>query len=160
MHETNLEHIARMSRMIEFLAANPDLPPAIISEQRIDFWPTHHGIDAAEVIRRYGSMEKVVESIHDTLFILRKQMDGFRVEFNFHRETVCTRVKVGQKVTPAKPAVVLPAEPEKVEDVYEWKCPESLLRPKDEADVISNATAEAMEAAANPPTSETRELPL
>ena len=48
---------------------------------------------------------------------------------------VCQRVKTGTRIIRAKPEVtiaakpeeILPAEQERVEDIYEWKCPDSFL---------------------------------
>lgn len=51
--------------------------------------------------------------------------DAIKVYTN--REEVCERVKVGTKVIPAKPELVVPATEERVIDVFEWKCPESVL---------------------------------
>lgn len=68
-----------------------------------------------------------------------KDMDGDYVKFTMplpgdwkfqlytNKKHTCQRVKVGTQIIKAKPEVLLPAEPEKVIDVYEWQCDEPLL---------------------------------
>jgi hypothetical protein len=56
-----------------------------------------------------------------------------KLQICVNHEYACTRVKVGERVIPAKPETVLPATPEKTEDVFEWECPPSFLGMKDEA---------------------------
>ncbi len=75
-----------------------------------------------------------------------KRMGGFTREFNDYsaqavrkfgdakfiihasRPAVCEKVEVGVRVVPATPQRIIEAQPERVEPVYEYKCPESLLR--------------------------------
>lgn len=47
---------------------------------------------------------------------------SFIIRLFCSRSKACTRVEVGEKVIPATPAVTLPATPERIEKVYEWKC--------------------------------------
>lgn len=57
----------------------------------------------------------------------REFRGGVKLRTYAPRETVCQRVKVGTKVMPATPEVTLPAKPERVEEIYDWICPDSIL---------------------------------
>lgn len=84
--------------------------------------------DLARAIKGMGHLEK--ETKGDHYFSLVKRFGPrVSVEWNKKREEVCERVLVGIEIIPAKPArtVELPEEPEKVEELYVWKCPESIL---------------------------------
>ena len=52
-----------------------------------------------------------------------------RVVVNLNHDKGCERIVIGTKVLPAEPekTVVIPAKPERVEEIVEWKCPESFL---------------------------------
>ena len=78
-----------------------------------------------ELARKLGSFEKHSFS---SLLVLRKYFsDTVLLEVNCHHEKVCEKI-VTQRVIPATPEKTLPTLPERVEEVVEWKCPESLLR--------------------------------
>ena len=58
--------------------------------------------------------------------------DFISFQVTIMRDIVCKKVKVGTKIVPAQeekviPEQIIPAKPESVEDVYEYKCPESFL---------------------------------
>ena len=72
-----------------------------------------------------GRLEK---SATTNYFMLRKDFGPLRLEIAVEREQICERVVVGTKVVPAKPECVLPATPETVEEVIEWRC-SSVLEP-------------------------------
>ena len=74
----------------------------------------------AEAVKRLGTCEK---NFGETWFNAIKRFGPLRIEICLQREQVCNRVKVGTKVIPARPEMLLAAEPERVEDVYEWECP-------------------------------------
>lgn len=139
MNEENKKTAIQLVKMAAYLLSNPELPNASITTclNRIDFYSL--AITPGEAIRKYGAMEKVVGGNHPTLFILRKQMDGFTVEFNFSRDEVCKKVEKSRKVIPAEPerTLVIPAKEEHEEIEYGWECPDSLLR--DNADVLQSA---------------------
>lgn len=48
------------------------------------------------------------------------------------KDETCQRVKVGERVIPAKEEYTTPATEKRVEEVFEWKCPKSFLALKDE----------------------------
>lgn len=149
MTEWNQKQIAKLLKMAAYIISTPDLPDVYASTicDRIDVYGCS---TPAEVIRKFGAMDKVVSESHPNLFILRKKEDGFVVEFNFNRNDVCRQVKVGEKVLPAEPAktINIEAKPERVEPIYEWQCPDSLLRPKDHADVLQSASEAVADATA------------
>lgn len=73
---------------------------------------------------RGSSWEKIY---NDTWFYLRKEFgEDLIFEINCARATICRQVEIGEKIVPAQPA-----QPERVEKVYEWICDDaSLLTPQ------------------------------
>jgi hypothetical protein len=123
-------------QLADFLEANP--APGCIKGM---FWETWNLFvnskeEMAEAARWLGSCDKHTKG---NWFCLTRKFGNISAEVNIEHERVCERVKVGERVVPARPERVLPAEPEKVEEVYEWKCPESILRPNEptEAEIQS-----------------------
>lgn len=55
----------------------------------------------------------------------RDLSENVRVFLMLDKTKTCQRIEVGERVVPAQPA--MPAQPERVEKVYRWECPESLL---------------------------------
>jgi hypothetical protein len=94
------------------------------------------GLDRVDIFQRLPLYAKAMGTVEkeadDSFFMLRKNFGSIQLEVNWWREQVCERVKVGEKVIPEQ---ILPAKseeiiPEHVENVYEWKCPESILTGK------------------------------
>ena len=56
-----------------------------------------------------------------------KHFGRLRLQVTAGHSLVCEKVKTGERVIPAKPEITTPAEPERVEETFEWKCPESFL---------------------------------
>lgn len=113
-----LRHIARV------LEAKPLVPTPYFGTliQRVD--------DADQMLtvaRAYGGFWE--KSTDNDSFRLRQELsEDIAILAYTSRENVCTRVVVGTKVIPAE---TLPAReetviPERVEEVVEWHCPESL----------------------------------
>lgn len=78
-------------------------------------------------VKAIGTFDKVFVG---DFFVARKIFGGgVRFDVNRKRDKVCTRVVVGQKTIPAEPEkiITVPAKPERVEEVFEWQCPKSLL---------------------------------
>jgi hypothetical protein len=48
-----------------------------------------------------------------------RRFGDLELDININKDNSCERVKVGERV--------IPAQPERTEPVYEWKCPDSLL---------------------------------
>jgi len=96
---------------------------------RVDIFPHDDGESLPLYAKAMGTVEKEAD---DSFFMLRKNFGSIQLEVNWWREQVCERVKVGEKVIPEQ---IFPAKseeiiPEHVENVYEWKCPESILTGK------------------------------
>ena len=78
--------------------------------------------EARNFAKAFGKAEK---EYGDTLFEMSKHFGaGIRVRFLAHREAVCERVVLDRKIVPA---FIVPAregytEPERVEEVVEWRC--------------------------------------
>ena len=87
--------------------------------------------DLREAVRLLGSCEKKVNG--DYLWFRKHFSPTVYLDVNCNHELVCKRVLKGTKVIPATEAQVIevPAKPERVEEVYEWICPDSILRPAD-----------------------------
>lgn len=66
------------------------------------------------------------------------------------RDAVCERVKVGERTVSrlVPPEGVQMVEVDEVEDVYEWRCPESILRPQGEPGGDSVLTDDELDAMA------------
>lgn len=73
----------------------------------------------------WGPLAKEVDDSH---FALVKRF-GPRVLIRWFtdRKAICKLVKVGTKVIAAEPEKIIPAKPERVEDIVEWQCPDSLI---------------------------------
>lgn len=61
-------------------------------------------------------------------FFLRKEFSPcVRIEWNVKQDDVCEKV-ITQRVRPAEPEMVVPAKPERIEEIVEYVCPESILQ--------------------------------
>lgn len=127
----NQKLIDGIRNLANFLEANPQLPRNY-GEVRLLTFPD----DLAEAAKGMGFLEKKTAGAY---FSLVKRF-GQDVSFEFlkSREQVCERVVTGTKVIPAKEAYLVPAEPEKTVEVFEWKCPDSILEAAAEAHAIAN----------------------
>lgn len=103
--------------MVEFLRQHPQ--PFTEGHLTMDFFgQTKEQIVAA--VRLCGGQVK--KNYAGDYFWLTKEFGGgVKMEWNCPRQEVCEKVKVGEKV--------VPAQPERVEEVFEWKCHDSILRP-------------------------------
>ncbi len=62
---------------------------------------------------------------------------GFsKFQITIRQELICKRVKVGTKTIPATEEHTVPAEPERMEDVYKYECPDSFLALKDVSEEV------------------------
>ncbi len=71
----------------------------------------------ADMARICGHAKKLAQ---DKYFFVRKSCGQVVLDFNVYRDKVCKRRQVGTRT--------VPAQPEREEPVYEWDCPDSLLR--------------------------------
>lgn len=72
----------------------------------------------AEAVRRLGNCKK--EFIGAWAYGVKKFGNSLEIRVCADRGKVCERVKVGTRI--------IPAQPEQEIDVYEWHCPESILK--------------------------------
>lgn len=115
-----------LRRLADFIDAHPDLfrdtcelTVNLFAENREEF---------AEKARQLGSAEKVEMG---GWYVLRKKFGPHRLDLNIAREYVCTQVQTGTRTVSKPDPEVLATVPtvEVEEPVYEWQCPDSLLRP-------------------------------
>ncbi len=130
MNETNKQRFVRTLREVaEYIESRPfDEDLQFIDP---DFYV--HCTDKnqfGEAAAAAGNFEKSSdgEYLHATI-----NFGYTKFQIEIAKEFSCRRVKVGEKVIPATEEHTVPAEPERVEDVYKYECPESFLALKDEA---------------------------
>jgi hypothetical protein len=104
-------------QMLNWLEDHPSCPlPTEILIQRCNIY--------AETLPEFLEIRRQLEaggekkSISDTIYFTRRFGD-LELDININKDNSCERVKVGERV--------IPAQPERTEPVYEWKCPDSLL---------------------------------
>lgn len=81
--------------------------------------------DFAKNARLLGSFTKESGSGYLNLF---RNFGPIRFEVTIPHAKICKRVVVGTRVIPAEPERVIPAKPEHIEELYEWHCPDSVLK--------------------------------
>lgn len=96
--------------------------------------------DFAQKSKLLGSFKK---SADNWLNATKSFGDFVNLQVTITREYVCKKVKVGTKIIPATekkivPEQIIPAEPEKEVEVYEYKCPESFIDLENEEDANEN----------------------
>lgn len=94
-----------------------------------------------EAVAAAGNVEKSV-SVCDYLHA-KVSFSGHYFIIAIEQALACQRVKVGEKVIPATQEYTLPAQSERVEDVFEFKCPESFLALKDAASALGETEVPA-----------------
>lgn len=123
--QSRLNLIAGLREIADFYESRPNLPAAY--GVNLSLVATSKA-ELASLVRAAGSLKKVEAYSPDNMKLSRMFGPiGFHILAN--KNDTCERVKVGEEIVPAKPArtVELPAEPEKVVERYEWRCPDSIL---------------------------------
>lgn len=133
--------------LAEFYDAHPELTAPQYPSAFVIYSITKN--DLPTYARAFGTCDKVFDEYSYRL--VKTFGAGIRLETYSSRESVCERVKIGEEVVPAHVVAAKPAEEEKFveeykREVFEWKCPGSLLAPAVAADVIEPATAVGVEA--------------
>ncbi len=85
--------------------------------------------ELADVARTLGHAQKGGTRDY---FYLRKKFGPVAVDYNVSREQVCQRVVVGEKL--------IPAQPERIEEVIEWRCADAILATPEEAEGADTAS--------------------
>jgi hypothetical protein len=81
-----------------------------------------------EKAKIFGAAKKA--SDENYLMLQKRFSSTVGVDLNGHHSEICERVQVGEREIPE---VIVPAQneqiiPARVEPIYEWKCPDSVLR--------------------------------
>lgn len=121
-------HIDGLRRIADLLEQNEDLPLPDMSN--ISTWIYGGSQKVLEKMRAVARSVKSVEKHNNTgTFYLTHQVNS-EVQLIFYAGSeICERKKAGTRVIPAQPARA--ATLERVEDKYEWKCPQ-LLAPTEQ----------------------------
>lgn len=119
----NAKLIADLRAVADFLEARPSLKNLAIGGINL-FAYVWNKEEFANQVRVMGTGEKAV---HGNDLHFSKKFGSIELAIFSDRETVCDRVQVGEKIIPAQeevtiPAKTIPAQPERIEPIYEWKC--------------------------------------
>jgi hypothetical protein len=126
----NEKLISDLHTLIAFIEANDDFDFCTSEPFQVEFhYRTWYLRDLSteqrreklqDLARRLGTAEK---KYYGDFFWLRKQFgDTVLFEASSERETVCERIVTGLKTIPAAPECILPASPERAEEIVEWRC--------------------------------------
>jgi hypothetical protein len=129
----NQDIIDGLRAMADWLAAGHWIPEYTVMQ--LDVFPSAEQF--RQVAREAGKLEK--KGSGDYFYLRKEFTPRVYIDFNQRRDQICERVKVGEKIIPATPEMTIPARPEKVEEIFEWKCPPSLLALKAEAEPMTPA---------------------
>lgn len=120
--------ILALRAMADLYERNPELPTPDYSSAMLIY-----GVKKGELpmyARAFGSCDKVFDEYS---YRLSKDFGaGIVLQTYSSREAVCERIKIGEEIVPAH---VMPAQPateevfveERVKEIFEWKCPGSIL---------------------------------
>lgn len=125
MAKQRVDRVSSLRNLVEFLEAHESVPAPYLG----DFYLFARSKEEFLALRRLGGFE--IKNADDQHFRMERSFGEFRLVLCVDREHVCERVKVGTRVVPAQPAKE--AQPERVEEVFEWRCPESVLNGHSEA---------------------------
>ena len=130
MKEPNIQlFIDGLRKIADWYEANGDTP--LIKDTSPHFnlnlfaWSKE---EFAKKAKAFGSSEKVNDGSY---YILRKQFsESVRIDLNIQHDSICERVLVSEEVIPEHviPAVPETIVPERVEQKYEWRCPDSVMK--------------------------------
>ena len=103
----------------DWYEAHPDIPVPHTGEVGI-YGVKETKEEAARIAEALRPCRKVWDG---EFFKLQREFEGLTLKFFFMRSAVCTARVVGHHV--------VPATPERVVEIVEWDCPDSLLRPEE-----------------------------
>ncbi len=127
-HEPQLTPQQQSARGLRELAdlyeSVPDLP---VTASTLYIF-TNNPRELRQAVLAFRPMKR---SIDNKYINFRRRFGPITIEVTAQRENVCERIFVGEKIIPAKPAMTVPAQPEKhyaeepehTEAIYEWQCP-------------------------------------
>lgn len=118
------EFIAGLREMADWYESRPELrAPDYIDPFTFFARNKEHFLE----LRRAADLHHKEESCGEWLCFNKRCRGKVRLQITIEKEKTCRRVKVGERVLPAVPEHTVPAQPERVEEVYEWRCDEPLL---------------------------------
>ena len=126
----NEKLILDLHSLIAFIEANDDFDFCTSEPFPVEFryrtWYLHalstqqRREKLQDLARRFGTAEKQYSG---DFFWLKKQFgDTVLFSASSDRETVCERIVIGTEIIPAAPECILPASPERTEEIVEWRC--------------------------------------
>ena len=117
---THSEYANALRRIADFVETHSALPVPATSQ--IDVFPQGK-TGLAAYGRALGKCDKNFNACYAQVI---KDFGGIVLIASEDRDAVCERVVVGKRVVPERitPAVLVP---EHVEEIVEWRCPDSLL---------------------------------
>jgi hypothetical protein len=129
---TNRQFAAVLRRIATVYEQSPDIPKLYNLTNGAEFVFCHSKESFAAAVKAFGPGRKDADA--EDLLYFPELTRGTAIRINGFKSNMCERVKVGTKVIPAKeqlviPEHVIPATPERTEDVYEWKCSPFLETP-------------------------------
>jgi hypothetical protein len=136
MSTAHKEYADGLRALADFVEQHPEFP---VPTREINQCSLDTKEEAAALARALGKCDK---QFHGDIFIIAKDFGGVKLRALFYRDKVCKREKVGVKTIPEQHIPAREAEfvPAHTEDVYEWRCPGSLLG--DEEAKAAAATSE------------------
>lgn len=115
--------LASLVQLVEWLKDHPTIPiPTGLTGVQNIFADSKEAFAAM----RRASGFNVKESVGDYIVFAQK-FGTISLEINCEKKLTCERVKVGQRTLPAVPSKVVEAIPERVEEIFEWKCNDPIL---------------------------------
>jgi hypothetical protein len=131
------EFISGIRSLADWMEQHPSMPtPSSMGVANI-----YAGSRARLLELRHACGLKDKATFHDEYVGFRKTFsENVRLEVFCTKDKTCKRVQVGEKVIPATPEMLVPGKPERVEPVYEWKCPESILMDDDTGELVAAET--------------------
>lgn len=127
----NEKLLAGLRDMIAFVASNPEFDfehsSAIpIVDMQFSSWYVPQGSDPKDTVkrlaRRAGSLEKQYSENGEFIWLRHQFGPYVRFTIATKRSVICERIVTGTKIVPATKEIVLPATPERTEEVVEWRC--------------------------------------
>ena len=126
MHQEQQNVIDELKQLVSFLESHEfDLEDGkhYFSNPELYLF-TNTGDGFIKNVRNLGGFKR---EFNDYAANAVKQFGSTKLVVHSSRGSVCEKIKVGVKVVPAVPERIIPAQEERIEEVYEYKCPESLL---------------------------------
>lgn len=135
---TNQEFVSGLRNVADFFETHPELkaPYEVTRGEKLTvgfFGEITDDLDidskegAAAFVRIVGG--RIKKDANDSHLILVADKGSFAVRAVASRDALCERVQTGTRIVPATEETFIPAQPEREEPVYEWRC-NSILAPE------------------------------